>query len=509
MSNPLTKRADTRVETREPATDAREPRLIKAEVNLLRLPLFALQTKGLRDLDGIECRGSVNRDGRRHDYTWRVTRHATRPFPGPLARAAHLALLSILTEQGTPFANPVTWSWRDLCRRIGITYSGRAVRQLKEAIRATHGVVIEAAGAIYSRPAGKLIELDEDDRHLYSRVRFYHRSTAGGAEQNCVWLSGWYLDNLNALYTAPLDHELWRHLDRKSPIASRLYEYLLPNFYLPRPQLRIGYPHLAQSLPVRLERYFSDAQKQLSPALNLLVHAHVLDGARWGRKKAGVAQLMLHRGERLPQHGSAEAVNHGAENNPVDEQLEVREIRGQSAAQRRLVTEFYRLWTGEQLRRPTKKDMATAADMIDRYGTTKARQLVPLAIDQLRQHWPNAKTFTAVASYLPEVAAAHDRERGRKQRAKRQQDEEQRLQEQADRSRAAREEFETRWRSAWQDLPEKQQHAIRNRLLQSQPGLAKMPSLLEYRCLQELARQGGGNDSAADAPDADCERPAT
>ena len=37
------------------------PRFIKAEANLLRLPLFALSTKGLRTLDGIECRDTIRR----------------------------------------------------------------------------------------------------------------------------------------------------------------------------------------------------------------------------------------------------------------------------------------------------------------------------------------------------------------------------------------------------------------------------------------------------------------
>ena len=39
------------------------PRFIKAEANLLRLPLFALGTKGLKSLDAIECRGTTHRDG--------------------------------------------------------------------------------------------------------------------------------------------------------------------------------------------------------------------------------------------------------------------------------------------------------------------------------------------------------------------------------------------------------------------------------------------------------------
>src|SRR4051812_32877543 len=106
-------------------------RMVKAEANLLRLPLFALQTKNLRSLDGIECRGRLKRDGVDYEFVFRATRNTATPYPGPLARSVHLALLSLVTERGFPFLNPVTWTWRDLCRRMGITCSGRTVEKVK------------------------------------------------------------------------------------------------------------------------------------------------------------------------------------------------------------------------------------------------------------------------------------------------------------------------------------------------------------------------------------------
>ena len=110
---------------------------MKAEANLLRLPLFALHTKHLKALDGIECRGRVVRDGEAYQYVLRATRNTSTYYPGPLARAAHLAFLSIISEHGLPFENPVTWSWRDLCRRMGVVYGGKIVGELKQAILAT------------------------------------------------------------------------------------------------------------------------------------------------------------------------------------------------------------------------------------------------------------------------------------------------------------------------------------------------------------------------------------
>ena len=94
------------------------PRFIKAEANLLRLPLFALSTKGLRTLDGIECHGTITRNDETHNFVFRASRNTATLYPGPLSRAVHLAFLSLATDRGFPLANPISWGWRDLCRRI-------------------------------------------------------------------------------------------------------------------------------------------------------------------------------------------------------------------------------------------------------------------------------------------------------------------------------------------------------------------------------------------------------
>src|SRR5438105_11357695 len=88
------------------------PQFVKAEANLLPLPLFALHTKRLKTLDGIECSGRITRDGETHQFRFRATRNTASLYPGPQARSVHLAFLSIITEQGQPLQNPITWGWR-------------------------------------------------------------------------------------------------------------------------------------------------------------------------------------------------------------------------------------------------------------------------------------------------------------------------------------------------------------------------------------------------------------
>ena len=76
------------------------------------------------------------RDGATHEYFLRISRNTASLYPGPLSRKIHFALLSIATERGFPLSNPITWTWRDLCRRMEIAYGGqKTLKEIKRAIR--------------------------------------------------------------------------------------------------------------------------------------------------------------------------------------------------------------------------------------------------------------------------------------------------------------------------------------------------------------------------------------
>ena len=170
-------------------------RSLKAEVNLLRLPLFALHTKGLSTLDGLECRGRLRRDGAVQEYILRISRNTDSLYPGPLSRKVHFALLSIATERGFPLANPITWTWRDLCRRMGIAYGGhKTLKEIKTAIRSTHGIVIHSRYAFFSRSDGQPLPFHERGHHLYSDYAFSNEPRDDGtiADTNAVWFADWY-----------------------------------------------------------------------------------------------------------------------------------------------------------------------------------------------------------------------------------------------------------------------------------------------------------------------------
>lgn len=480
---------------------------IAAEANLLRLPLFALSTKGLKSLEGFECRGQSTRNGEAREFLFRTARSTATLYPGPLSRSAHLAFLSLVTEHGLPIANPITWSWRELCRRMGTSASGREVQQLKRAIEATAGLTIFSRDAVYSKPEGQTLKMTgRGVAHLYEQVVFLNEELPGGgtADTNYLWLAPWYLENLNALFTAPLDHELWRFLDKQSTIASRLYEFLLINFYNGMPQLRINYPKLAQFLPVKPERYLSDARKQFEPALALLKEVQLTGQVRWQKRAEGVALMEFDRGNRLDRAGMRTRLSATPAIDVRDEELSVTEIR--QAPEREVVRGFYRLWlaAGERQPEPTPKELGLALEFLSRFGKSRMKGLLPLVVNRLRQKWPGAKTFLAVESYLGEVAAeesaTREQERRRTERQRREHEES---------AEVARKEielkrFEAEWLPVWNGLSETDKNSMRERIQATNPMFRHTPGMLLSRCLDLLAKEskspGGGLSAEGETP---------
>lgn len=467
------------------------PRFVRTEANLLRLPLFALDTKRLKTLDGIECKGRVKRDGQTHQFVFRATRNTATLYPGPLARSTHLAFLSFLTERGYPQENPLTWTWRDLCRRLGIVYGGKMVEHLKDAITATAGLLIRSEHALYSKPDGQPIRTFQDALHLYDRVVFVGGELPNGSQAgtNYLWLSEWYLKNLNALFTAPLDYELWRFLEERSPIASRLYEFLFLNFYSGMPLMRINYETLAQFLPVRPERFLSDAKRQMDSAFALLAETGVLAEACWEEGKNTLSQLRLYRGPVLQEATHPVLRDSGDLLDDMAETFKVQEIRNLKTPESHLVTQFYHLWTGTKTYRPTQKELAQATEVIAQHGKSKTIALLPRVVERLRIQWPDAKSFAAFVRYLPQVAADTDRVEQLQAR----EHEKMRIEREAElQKESARRQLDEKWRPIWGALNTDEQDDIRAAILVKSPLLSKTPTTLTRFCLAELARRRTG-----------------
>lgn len=462
--------------------------IVRAEANLLRFPLFAIGTKNLRTLDGIQCSGRMTRHGESYQFTYKATRNTATLYPGPLARRAHLAFLSILGEHGTPTPRTLTWSWYDLCRRMEVSDSGSVIRHLKDSILATTGLLIESDLAFYSKANQALIRTEQQALHLYDRVAFVGTELPDGtkADQNLLWLSDWYRENLDAFFTAPLDYPLWKYLDARSPIASRLYEFLLVNLFGPAPIFRINYETLVRFLPVQAEKYRSQAQNQLGGALELLRTTQVLKSAEWTESKSGIAALLLARGDRLSTAAKKTPTLGAFSLDELVENVEVKELRNIVPPETQLVQFFYQEWTGAKPMAPSAKELDQARGLLKEHGPQKAKALVRNAIRHMKVRFPDAKAFGAVSFYMKEAHADLDKA---ERRAVIEKQERERMDAEEDELKArkrAQQELEEVWLPRWKQLSNEKQAEITQAVLQVFPRFDRMPHLLENRCVLEL-----------------------
>jgi hypothetical protein len=447
-------------------------RTLKAEATLLRIPIFALAVKGSAGLDGIEFRYSRRRGDRVVDVAIRTERDAELPYPGPLSRRVHMAFLSLVSERGFPFENPLSWTWRDLCRRMGLPNSGRRDGEFKRAIRATWGLKIFGLERLDGR-------VRESWRRLYAECEFQNEARGDGsiAGANRLWLAPWYLESLNALHAAPLDYGLWKQLERVGPLASRLYEYLIPSFYK-RDVLELSYDRLASAMPVVGESRRSHAIRQFAPALQVLEAERIIARADWDAMKGtGRPKLILTRGARLaPRESPPSASPSAVEPEAID-----------PALQSRVVAEFYRL-LGKDVR-PVASDQVVARGLIARAGGERTLRLLPEAVRRLKARFRNAETMGALVRYFDEALDEDDRRReaeGRKSRDAALRDAEE----------ASRAEDERRIAAIWAGLDEAERASIRDAVLAEQPRLRRFPRLLEAACIDRAAQT-----AAADRPD--------
>jgi len=259
-------------------------RLVRSEVNFLTYPFFCLDNRWHKDRLKIEYHRTLDRGEGREEISWRVLAHQEYGLPGPFDWELHKAIEEIINERGFPVRNPIPFSLRELCRRMGISYAGsKTIAEIKAAFLRITSTMVESKRTFYSKPKKRWLE---DNFHLYDRVVYRGDElpdSAVPADTNYLFLGSWYLENLNALYVSLLDPHYRRSLS--VALARRLYEILGVKFYGLRapkaPGLRYAYSTVCALLPVKRYRYLSDAHRQLDPAHQELIATGFLERVEW------------------------------------------------------------------------------------------------------------------------------------------------------------------------------------------------------------------------------------
>ena len=224
------------------------------------------------------------------------------------------------------------------------------------------------------------------------------------------------------------------------------------NLYSGAPVFRINYANLAKLLPVRSERYLSDARKQLGPAISLLEQANVVSAREWSENAEGTIQLHFARGPllrsgRKPSRQGSPAL--------IEETLgsvRIQELRNSRPVENQVVRQFYQLWSGDTFTKPSPKELTLARELIERHGRTKLHALLPMVVKRLKDQWPDAKTFSAAARYVPEVNDEYERKQTVVQQEKQRHLQEQTEEEKRQNTCSEQRRLVAQWWPAWEAL---------------------------------------------------------
>lgn len=462
--------------------------IVQAETNLLRFPFFSLHTKGLRSIDFKEVRGTRVENGQTHEFIFRVSRNTDHLYPGPLSRKAHFAILSIMRQQGFPFRNPVSFTWRQLVREMNVAYSGSTtIARLKDALMSTLGAMIKSTYALKCGPSRESLPTRERGYTLYTECLFTNEPMPDGtiADRNHVMLADWYLANLNALYAAPIDYAMWNRLNDQSPLSSRLYEFLLFNFSVAIDTFTINYPKLCQFLPAKVEQYASQAKEQLAPAFKLLTEEGIISSVTWTFAAHGDLQLQFGRGSRLTD--SLPATPPATARLELFDTVTTKEGTHEHSPAERLVRRFHATWSGGAERSGSPGEIDAAKQCLDLYGLDLATQLLPKVVKRMREQFPEAKTFGATRSYFAEIHADHLKRDRLIEKAKAA-NLDSRQEAEAESRRARR---RSRLEGIWSEVPESERAAISKKVMAENPRLrlAQFPTIHHRLCLDELEKQ--------------------
>ena len=449
-------------------------RMVRSEVNFLTYPFFCLDNRWHTDRLKIEYYRTLDRGEGREEISWRVLAHQEYGLPGLFDWELHKAIEAIINERGFPVRNPIPFSLRELCRRMGISYAGsKTIAEIKAAFLRITSTMVESKRTFYSKPKKRWIE---DNFHLYDRVVYRGDDlpdSAVPADTNYLFLGSWYLENLNALYVSLLDPHYRRSLS--VALARRLYEILGVKFYGLRapkaPGLRYAYSTVCALLPVTRHRYLSQAHRQLDAAHQELIGTGFLKRVEWQTVAGTPPEWYLHYvpGRHALQPAIALTSGLGADA-PLDAQ-EAGDAAISSLASRArdLVSHFRQGLAERPTRRPTAKDLQQAAALLHAQGEEQARAIVTYALQQAPQTSFQMQHFGAVLGYQDAALAELARQTQREQHHQ-----EERQQRDAERQRLAQErEQEERAAAGLERLSDAQREAYRQRARECLPALMR------------------------------------
>ena len=255
----------------------------RSEVNTILFPLFIFNSRSGES--SIEYSGIVVEEGRVVKFKWQVSAHSSYGLPTPFDWQVFRAIEDLISEMPKPVENPVKFSFRELCERMGVNFNGRICKKIRESIERLTFTGIHSEKAFFLKE--KRERITKAGFHLYDMFVFVNDRLPDGtiAETNYLWLNPLYLSNINHNYVKPFDKEFYWSLEK--PISRRLYEILSIKFYGMSDlgaTLYQNYVRLCELIRITPQRHLSWARKVLDPAHDELINTGFLGSVEWEKR---------------------------------------------------------------------------------------------------------------------------------------------------------------------------------------------------------------------------------
>ncbi len=392
--------------------------LIKNEANFMLYPTGNVW--GRSNVKTLVYRKVIRSNGEEKEVIWRVLGTEKYGLPGPGAMETDLVITKLINQNGWPVPKWFSTTLYEIAKIKNVNPAGNNIRLIKNDLRVLRSTSFESCLTFKCKWESKM------NRYLDSPFRKYdaiilkgepvsekYRSDIPGtppsrSDRVYIGLSDVYQKSLNSYHTKEIDFDFMMSLP--GALIKRLYQLLNFAFATVIQDGRVRYPYsdLCQRIPLVAEKYLSDAKRQLSPHIKLLIQTGILEKCLWldanENEAKDIRNLLIHfypgprsRAEMSRSLGQYEFTLPVEDSNPF--QLSIKE---NSFNAKDLVLYMHK--KASILTKPTSLELSQANQLLKDYGETLSKYVVDYGLEKLGKSKTTIRLFGIIMQWKSEAA---------------------------------------------------------------------------------------------------------
>lgn len=379
------------IEQQDPLVLARS--LIGAERNLETIGFFSPTTKA-RPKVSKKIEGETRQNGQRVKRKLAIIPSVEYGRPIAVDLDMYRAFFKILREiyfKKGKIENPVGFRDEDMIRAMGKARYGRLTKEIREWLSRMKGTLIESENWIYDKKKKKNLMQSVT---VFDRIIAYGQEIDGKkADMNFVWLSDWFLGNLNHGYIFLIDHDVYKCL--RYPIAKCLYGLLWWGFYSIKKNggkfYWKDYSELCKFLDIAEYKYESKIREKLTPSHEELIKNKVISQWDIERQTNGkffnikwwpgeVFETYYLNYQNALTNGNGRL---GIKSEPVKKEIAPNQQQDQLAEQ--LIKFFHQELKGVTDWQPKEKELERARELVGKYQKEQVWYITKYAVARIKE----------------------------------------------------------------------------------------------------------------------------